>query len=1015
MHPTWSWPSSCCKKRATCSSFKHWKLWAALRVVNTTRRRWQHWSESLWLRSPCAREPRCRQPIAFSSVWDKYLRTAVDQEWSAAAAGEAIRAALTLHRAANSRPDLQPLSVPALNVASAVMHAAAGKQRRVPAALLPEVAGAGGLAEALAAALGGLCGCGEQDEAADGEYAFLSELAAELLEALLGSKDDAATDAAWGKLAPSMLAACAWEGFKHATTLTPLLENLNRSAELLVDYLGVKTLPAAAGLAMLVFRCRDLAGPCARAMGTGVVKAAVALLKVYVVRAAVRGGLRDSHSSHAMLKALLQPLGMLIDHAFEDGEREGEALEEACSSGGGGGDGGDGEERDWMVAVFREQAGIAALLGALQTMPSFAEMKHYGPSSPRWTAARWLLGCLGSTVFQDGALASDFLTGGAPWNGPREESGIDTILNLVFSKQGKVEPGHAAFMAGALRYAFGVLAALPETCEDGPLEGEERATGWNMDIAEAVNARMSVVELVDMVFDWAPTAAKSQDPFTLHESLLELTRLLVIEAEGQDEELAGNAFGIITVVRAGAADLALRQQGMSRWPAHVQQLPEAPQLLPQLLSLALSAVVECSEALAARAGQEDKYRGEPRHKFQCALWHGVDILASLMGAQELPGGGAAQLCTQGPLVHEWEKAHGALERLLAAEAASAPVPALDTKRAADWAATCRLRQQRMDSAAQAAAVQQAQADAAMAELLAEEEVEKATVVPKSGKAAKRKQKAAAKKAASTEAVAEQQRREAEAAQARREQQAERERQQREAEQAEGLRRLMEQAAAAEVESGQAAQLPGPVSPMPPAAVAPPPASGSQQQRADAPPAAGVGAAGSEERAVLTQSEAAGAAAAGSTVAAAAALPQPPGGSTQARQEGRQGGSPAAREENSQEAELQDLLSHLLPGLIGAPASGSAAPIPATTPPPAGPDPAAGAPPGGAPALAAALACPLTGARLVDPWICGDGCSYERAAIFAWLAERGVSPVTGETVAPGSLRPNLTLRTLLEAM
>lgn len=211
-----------------------------MRVVNTTRRRWQHWSESLWLRSPCAREPRCRQPIAFSSVWDKYLRTAVDQEWSAAAAGEAIRAALTLHRAANSRPDLQPLSVPALNVASAVMHAAAGKQRRVPAALLPEVAGAGGLAEALAAALGGLCGCGEQDEAADGEYAFLSELAAELLEALLGSKDDAAADAAWGKLAPSMLAACAWEGFKHATTLTPLLENLNRSAELLVDYLGVR-------------------------------------------------------------------------------------------------------------------------------------------------------------------------------------------------------------------------------------------------------------------------------------------------------------------------------------------------------------------------------------------------------------------------------------------------------------------------------------------------------------------------------------------------------------------------------------------------------------------------------------------------------------------------------------------------------------------------------------------------------------------------------------------------------
>ena len=49
----------------------------------------------------------------------------------------------------------------------------------------------------------------------------------------------------------------------------------------------------------------------------------------------------------------------------------------------------------------------------------------------------------------------------------------------------------------------------------------------------------------------------------------------------------------------------------------------------------------------------------------------------------------------------------------------------------------------------------------------------------------------------------------------------------------------------------------------------------------------------------------------------------------------------------------------------------------------------------------------------DPVLCADGQSYERAAIAAWLAAHGTSPVTGAPV-DRDLTPNFTLRSILRA-
>ncbi len=68
-----------------------------------------------------------------------------------------------------------------------------------------------------------------------------------------------------------------------------------------------------------------------------------------------------------------------------------------------------------------------------------------------------------------------------------------------------------------------------------------------------------------------------------------------------------------------------------------------------------------------------------------------------------------------------------------------------------------------------------------------------------------------------------------------------------------------------------------------------------------------------------------------------------------------------------------------------------------------------------PARMSAFCCPLTGLVMVDPVICcGDGHSYERAAIEAWLACENVSPVTHERLSRLDIWPNLLLRRVRES-
>lgn len=52
--------------------------------------------------------------------------------------------------------------------------------------------------------------------------------------------------------------------------------------------------------------------------------------------------------------------------------------------------------------------------------------------------------------------------------------------------------------------------------------------------------------------------------------------------------------------------------------------------------------------------------------------------------------------------------------------------------------------------------------------------------------------------------------------------------------------------------------------------------------------------------------------------------------------------------------------------------------------------------------------------MVHPALCiGDGCSYERSAITAWLEVRDTSPVTGELLPSKELLPNHALRNMIQ--
>mmetsp|Transcript_16006 Transcript_16006/g.34768 ORF Transcript_16006/g.34768 Transcript_16006/m.34768 type:complete len:225 (-) Transcript_16006:397-1071(-) len=60
-------------------------------------------------------------------------------------------------------------------------------------------------------------------------------------------------------------------------------------------------------------------------------------------------------------------------------------------------------------------------------------------------------------------------------------------------------------------------------------------------------------------------------------------------------------------------------------------------------------------------------------------------------------------------------------------------------------------------------------------------------------------------------------------------------------------------------------------------------------------------------------------------------------------------------------------------------------------------------------------CPITQEVFVDPVMCADGHSYERAALVRWLQQSACSPMTGMPLATTHVVPNYALRKLIDAL
>ena len=58
-------------------------------------------------------------------------------------------------------------------------------------------------------------------------------------------------------------------------------------------------------------------------------------------------------------------------------------------------------------------------------------------------------------------------------------------------------------------------------------------------------------------------------------------------------------------------------------------------------------------------------------------------------------------------------------------------------------------------------------------------------------------------------------------------------------------------------------------------------------------------------------------------------------------------------------------------------------------------------------------CPITQSVMGDPVCDREGNTYERAAIEAWVAARGTSPITRTPLTLADLFPNRSLRTAIE--
>lgn len=67
------------------------------------------------------------------------------------------------------------------------------------------------------------------------------------------------------------------------------------------------------------------------------------------------------------------------------------------------------------------------------------------------------------------------------------------------------------------------------------------------------------------------------------------------------------------------------------------------------------------------------------------------------------------------------------------------------------------------------------------------------------------------------------------------------------------------------------------------------------------------------------------------------------------------------------------------------------------------------------ALPSWMRCPITQGMLIDPVVCTDGFSYERAAIDSWLEIHDTSFVTGETLSSKFLVPNRALKNRLQEL
>ncbi|CAF1642425.1 unnamed protein product, partial [Didymodactylos carnosus] len=60
-----------------------------------------------------------------------------------------------------------------------------------------------------------------------------------------------------------------------------------------------------------------------------------------------------------------------------------------------------------------------------------------------------------------------------------------------------------------------------------------------------------------------------------------------------------------------------------------------------------------------------------------------------------------------------------------------------------------------------------------------------------------------------------------------------------------------------------------------------------------------------------------------------------------------------------------------------------------------------------------LICPITFDLFRDPVVAEDGHTYEREAIISWIRKHGTSPLTREPLTIEALRPNRTLKKLVD--